>query len=103
LKKLTTILYLTFAVSLLAVSCYVPRMNAQQAGAENPEQEFLDAIKKGNSPSVEVLLEHCCCRSRRDRMFIETRPTIGMKLRRSETFQGVAFSHAPPELKTSSR
>ena len=57
MKKLTTILYLTFAVSLLAVSCYAPRMNAQQAGAANPEQEFLDAIKKGNSARVEVLLK----------------------------------------------
>jgi ankyrin repeat protein len=53
----TTILRLMFVALLLSGSCYVPRMNAQQAGAANSEQEFLDAIKKGNSARVDELLK----------------------------------------------
>ena len=52
-----TILHLTFPVLLLAGSCYGPRINAQQLAAANPEQEFLDAIKKGNSARVDDLLK----------------------------------------------
>ena len=55
LKRLTTILYLTFAVA--AVSCYSPRTNAQQAGAANLEQEFLEAIRKGHSARVAELFK----------------------------------------------
>jgi uncharacterized protein len=53
----TTILRLMFVVLLLTGSCYSPRMNAQQPGAANAEQEFLDAIKKGSSERVDELLK----------------------------------------------
>ena len=53
----TTILRLTLVALVLAGSCYAPRTNAQQPGAANAEQEFLDAIKKGNSSRVSELLK----------------------------------------------
>ena len=53
----TTILRLTLLAVLLPASCYLPRMNAQQPDAANLEQEFLDAIKKGNSARVDELLK----------------------------------------------
>lgn len=53
----TTILRLTLVALFLAGSCYASRMNAQQPGAANPEQEFLDAIKKGNE-MAKFLREH---------------------------------------------
>ena len=53
----TTILRLALVALFLPGSCYAPRMNAQQPGAANPEQEFLDAIKKGNSTRVDELLK----------------------------------------------
>jgi ankyrin repeat protein len=53
----TTILHLGLVALLLAGPCYAPRMNAQKPGAANAEQEFLEAIKKGNSARVDELLK----------------------------------------------
>ena len=48
-----TMMGLTFVALLLTGSCYGLRTYAQQSSqAPSPEQEFLDAIKKGNSGSV---------------------------------------------------
>ena len=53
-----TIMRLTCAALLLTGSCYSPRMCAQQpSAAPSSEQEFLDAIKKGNSSRVGELLK----------------------------------------------
>lgn len=49
---------LTIMVLLLTGSCYGPRMQAQQSGnVTTTEQEFLDAIKKGNLDRVSELLK----------------------------------------------
>ena len=53
-----TIMRLTFVAFLLTGSCYGPRTHAQQSlPPSSPEQEFLDAIKKGNSARVGELLK----------------------------------------------
>ena len=56
-----TIMWLACAAFLLTGSCYsprMPRMSAQQpSAAPANEQEFLDAIKKGNSARVGELLK----------------------------------------------
>src|SRR5436190_17622916 len=53
-----TIMRLTFAAFLLTGSCYSPRIHAQQSNpAPSTEQEFLDAIRKGNSARVGELLK----------------------------------------------
>jgi ankyrin repeat protein len=53
-----TIMRLTCAAFLLTGSCYSPRTCAQQpSAAPSSEQEFLDAIKKGNSSRVGELLK----------------------------------------------
>src|SRR3977135_2826919 len=52
------IMPLTLVALLLTVTCYGPRTHAQQPSpAPSPEQEFLDAIKKGNSARVGELLK----------------------------------------------
>ena len=53
----STILRLALVALFLPGSCYAPRTNAQQPDAANPEQEFLEAIKKGNSARVDELLK----------------------------------------------
>jgi ankyrin repeat protein len=53
-----TIMRLTCATLLLTGSCYGPRTHGQQSGSVlDSEQEFLDAIKKGNSARVGELLK----------------------------------------------
>ena len=53
-----TIMRLTLVAFLLTGSCYGPRAHAQQPSpAPSPEQEFLDAIKKGNAARVGELLK----------------------------------------------
>jgi ankyrin repeat protein len=53
-----TIMRLTLTALLLTGPCYAPRTQAQQSGTpSNLEQEFLDAIKKGNSARVAELLK----------------------------------------------
>lgn len=53
-----TIMRLTCVAFLLTGSCYGPTTHAQQSGAATgSEQEFLDAIKKGNSARVGELLK----------------------------------------------
>ncbi len=53
-----TIMRLTCVAFLLTGPCYGPRTHAQQSGAAlGSEQEFLDAIKKGNSARVGQLLK----------------------------------------------
>lgn len=53
-----TIIQLTLVALLFGGPCYAPRTHAQQAGTPTaPEQEFLDAIKKGNSVRVSELLK----------------------------------------------
>jgi ankyrin repeat protein len=53
-----TIMRLTLVALLFAGPCYAPRMQAQQpTPAANTEQEFLDAIKKGNAARVSELLK----------------------------------------------
>jgi ankyrin repeat protein len=53
-----TIMRLTCVALLLTGSCYSPRMYAQQtSAAPSSEEEFLDAIKKGNSSRVGELLK----------------------------------------------
>jgi ankyrin repeat protein len=52
-----TIMRLTFVAVVLFASCYGPRTQAQSSPAVSPEQEFLDAIKKGNSARVAELLK----------------------------------------------
>ena len=48
-----TMMGLTFEALLLTGSCYRLRTYAQQSSqAPSPEEEFLDAIKKGNSARV---------------------------------------------------
>jgi len=54
-----TIMRLIFVAMLLTGWSYGPESHAQQSGAApGPEQEFLDAIKKGDSAKVEALLKH---------------------------------------------
>jgi ankyrin repeat protein len=49
---------LTLVAVILTASCYGLRTQAQQSGpAPSTEQEFLDAIKKGNSARVDELLK----------------------------------------------
>lgn len=53
-----TIMRLICAAFLLTGSCYSPRIYAQQSSpAPGSEQEFLDAIRKGNSARVSELLK----------------------------------------------
>jgi len=53
-----TIMRLTCVALLLNGSCYGPRAHGQQSGAApGSEQEFLDAIRKGNSARVGELLK----------------------------------------------
>ena len=53
-----TIMRLTCTALLLTGSCYSPRTYAQQpSAAPSSEEEFLDAIKKGNSSRVGELLK----------------------------------------------
>jgi uncharacterized protein len=54
------IMQLACAAFLLTGSCYSPgmlRINAQQPAAPSSEEEFLEAIKKGNSARVNELLK----------------------------------------------
>jgi hypothetical protein len=52
-----TITRLTCAAFLLAGSCYGPRTHAQQSSAApSIEQQFFEAIKKGNGDKVGELL-----------------------------------------------
>src|SRR2546430_5544489 len=52
------IMRLTCVAVLLSGWCYGPEIRAQQSGAApGSEQEFLDAIKKGNSARVGELLK----------------------------------------------
>src|SRR5437868_7116213 len=54
----TIIMRLIWVASLLTGSCFGPRLYAQQSGpAPSAEQEFLDAIKQGNSARVGALLK----------------------------------------------
>lgn len=53
----TTILRLALVAVFLPGFCYAPGMKAQQPVAANLEQEFLDAIKQGNSARVGELLK----------------------------------------------
>lgn len=53
----TTILRLALIAVFLPGFCYAPGVKAQQPGAANAEQEFLDAIKQGNSSRVGELLK----------------------------------------------
>lgn len=53
-----TVTSLAFVTLLLSGSCYGPRLRAQQpSAAPSVEEEFLDAIKKGNSARVTQLLK----------------------------------------------